>query len=68
MVIYNQREGDRFPKERRKKMRYFVNIVTGALCADFIAPMYTAYYKEIGEAEFKKLYLEYYGFEYVPRW
>lgn len=41
-------------------MRYFVNIVTGALMADWIAPMYRAYWKEITKKEYDKLYKEYY--------
>lgn len=45
-------------------MRYFVNKETGALYADWIAPLYTAYYVEIDRATFKKLYISYYGFEY----
>jgi len=49
--------------ERRKeitKMRYFVNIITGALVADFIEPTYRAYWKEITKKEYDKLYEEYY--------
>lgn len=41
-------------------MRYFVNIVTGALAKDFIAPAYPMYWKEISEKEYKKLYKEFY--------
>lgn len=36
-------------------MRYFVNIVTGALAKDWIYPTYKAYWKEISEKEYKKL-------------
>lgn len=42
-------------------MRYFVNIITGALVADFIEPMYRAYWKEISKTEYEKLYKEYYS-------
>lgn len=45
-------------------MRYFVNKETGALCADWIEPLYIAYWLEIDRATFKKLYTSYYGFEY----
>ena len=41
-------------------MRYFVNIVTGALMTDWIAPTYRAYWKEITKKEYDKLYKEYY--------
>lgn len=41
-------------------MRYFVNITTGALMKDWIAPMYRAYWKEITKKEYEKLYKEYY--------
>jgi len=36
-------------------MRYFVNMVTGALLADYIKPMYKAYWREITKEEYKKL-------------
>ena len=41
-------------------MRYFVNIVTGTLMKDWITPTYRAYWKEITESEYNKLYKEYY--------
>ena len=37
-----------------KKMRYFVNIITGALAKDFIFPAYRAYWREISEKEYKE--------------
>lgn len=36
-------------------MRYFVNIITGALYKDYIFPPYRAYWKEITEKEYQKL-------------
>lgn len=33
-------------------MRYFINIITGALAEDYIAPMYKAYWQEISKAEY----------------
>jgi hypothetical protein len=42
-------------------MRYFVNIITGALYKDFIFPAYPAYWKEISEKEYNKLFKEYYS-------
>ena len=41
-------------------MKYFVNITTGALMADWIAPTYRAYWKEITKKEYDKLCKEYY--------
>jgi hypothetical protein len=35
-------------------MRYFINIVTGALAADYIAPMFYAYWKEISKEEYER--------------
>ncbi len=36
-------------------MRYFVNIVTGALAKDYVFPPYRAYWKEISKKEYEKL-------------
>ena len=36
-------------------MKYFVNIITGALAKDYIFPTYRAYWKEISEKEYIKL-------------
>lgn len=36
-------------------MRYFINIVTGALTKDYVFPFYRAYWREITKAEFDKL-------------
>jgi hypothetical protein len=36
-------------------MRYFVNIITGALVADIIKPSYPMYWKEISKEEYEKL-------------
>lgn len=36
-------------------MRYFVNIVTGALLKDYIKPMAVAYWKEITKEEYNRL-------------
>ena len=35
-------------------MRYFVNIITGALAEGFIVPAYPAYWKEISKKEYDK--------------
>ena len=35
-------------------MRYFENIITGALYKDFIEPNYKAYWKEISKKEYEK--------------
>ena len=36
------------------KIRYFENIVTGALTKDYIFPSYRAYWKEITKKEYDK--------------
>ena len=36
-------------------MKYFVNIITGALTEGYIKPTYSAYWKEITRKEYKKL-------------
>lgn len=41
-------------------MRYFENIITGALVKDFITPAYPAYWKEISKKEYEKKYKEFY--------
>lgn len=40
-------------------MRYFVNIITGALLKDYVRPMAVAYWKEITKEEYEKLLEEY---------
>lgn len=35
-------------------MRYFENIVTGALAKDYIRPFFTAYWKEITKEEYER--------------
>jgi hypothetical protein len=35
-------------------MRYFINIITSALAAGYIAPMFPAYWKEISKAEYER--------------
>lgn len=40
-------------------MRYFVNIITGALVMDIIKPNYPMYWKEITKKEYEKLLKNY---------
>ena len=40
-------------------MRYFVNIITGALAKGYVKPMCIAYWKEITKKEYEKLLAEY---------
>lgn len=36
-------------------MKYFVNIITGAVAKDYIFPRYRAYWKEISKKEYEKI-------------
>ena len=42
-------------------MKYFENIITGALEKSFITPNYPAYWKEISKKEYDKKYKEFYN-------
>ena len=46
-------------------MKYYINIITGALCADYIAPQATAYWRQVSKAEYEQAFEAYYGFKYT---